>query len=124
MRAKEFISEVKQGKIPKRHQNSTRGLNLFHDSELANSDYTMYRLSMAAAMSDGKTPIDIDAKSWIGKERTTHPYSKQEQDMLKHAYKAVGADYTDLNNGDMRSQELDSVNKVSPTPNLPWNSRK
>ena len=34
--------------------------------------------------------------------------------MLEKAYQAVGADYTDINKGDMRSQELTSTNKTSP----------
>lgn len=117
MRANEFITEQKKGKIKKRQQQPTRGLNLFRDSEKANSDYTLYRLSMATAMSDGVTPINIDGESWIGKRRSAHPYTQQEQDMLMLAYKAVGASYSDLNKGDMRSQELTSTNVLSPTPN-------
>ncbi len=34
--------------------------------------------------------------------------------MLKKAYQAVGAEYTDVNKGDMRSQELKSTHKTSP----------
>jgi hypothetical protein len=34
--------------------------------------------------------------------------------MLKQAFKAAGADYTDLNAGDMDSEELESTNKQSP----------
>jgi hypothetical protein len=34
--------------------------------------------------------------------------------MLKQAYQAVGADYEDINKGDMRSQELESTHKASP----------
>jgi hypothetical protein len=37
--------------------------------------------------------------------------------MLKDAYKAVGAEYTDLNHGDMNSDELDGTNTVSPVAN-------
>lgn len=33
MRADEFINEGKNGKISKRQQSATRGLNTFHDSE-------------------------------------------------------------------------------------------
>ena len=36
--------------------------------------------------------------------------------MLKQAYKIVGANYQDINKGDMKSKELDSTNKVSPVP--------
>jgi hypothetical protein len=34
--------------------------------------------------------------------------------MLKQAFKAAGAVYTDLNNGDLDSEELESTNKQSP----------
>lgn len=122
MRAKEFIIEMQVGKIPKRQQQSTKGLNLYHDKELANSDYTMYRLMMAAAMSDGSgEPIDIDGKSWIGKQKSAHPYTDEEQEMLKQAYKAAGAVYQDLNHGDLKSQELSSTNNVSPVAKIKKN---
>jgi hypothetical protein len=34
--------------------------------------------------------------------------------MLVHAFGAVGSHYEDLNNGDLKSRELESTNKVSP----------
>jgi hypothetical protein len=34
--------------------------------------------------------------------------------MLKDAYKAAGMPYTDLNKGDLESDELDSTNTSSP----------
>jgi hypothetical protein len=119
MRIRELIFEKKQAKITKRQQKATRGLNTYSDAEKWNGDYVSYRLGMAAAMSDGKNEPDIDAKSWIGKSKSTHPYTQEEQEMLKHAYKAVGAKYQDVNKGDMRSQELDSTYTVSPVAN--WN---
>ena len=42
--------------------------------------------------------------------------------MLKDAYKAVGAEYQDINGGDMDSQELKSTNVVSPVAN--WMKNK
>jgi len=42
------------------------------------------------------------------------PYTKEEQEMLKLAYKEVHANYEDLNHGDMRSQEGPTINKESP----------
>jgi hypothetical protein len=117
MRAREFITEKKNGRITKRQQQSSRGINTYGDSEHVSGDYTSYRLGMAVAGADGKTPVNIDSKSWAGKKKTAHPYSQIEQDMLKDAYKAVGAEYTDLNHGDMNSDELDSTNTVSPVAN-------
>lgn len=114
MRAREFISEAKKGKLSKRAQQSTKGVNTFGDAEKMNSDYVSYRLGMAVAGANGVDPLDFDTTSWIGKKKAAFPYSKEEQDMLKQAYKAVGASYTDENHGDMRSLELDSTNKTSP----------
>ncbi len=114
MRASEFIAESSQKKISKRQQQSTKGLNTYGDSEQVSGDYTSYRLGMAVAGANGKDPLDMKAKSWVGKKKTTHPYTKEEQDMLKQAYKAVGAQYTDVNNGDMKSKELDDTHTVSP----------
>ena len=114
MRASEFVTESSQKKISKRQQQSTKGLNTYGDGEHVSGDYTSYRLGMAVAGANGKDPLDMEAKSWIGKNKTTHPYTKEEQAMLKQAYKAVGAQYKDLNSGDMSSKELDDTHKVSP----------
>ena len=114
MRAKDFITEKKQSKMTKRQNQSTRGVNTYSDAERWNSDYVAYRLGMAVAGTDGQIEPAIDSKSWIGKSKSTHPYTQEEQEMLKKAYKAVGASYKDENHGDMRSLELDTTNKTSP----------
>lgn len=118
MRAKEFIpaqlNEIADAKIPRRLQVATRGLNTFSDAERWNSDYTLSRLGQAVACTDGTNTPDVDPKSWIGKSKSTHPYTKEEQAMLKQAYKVIGASYKDLNGGDMNSEEMSEVNKVSP----------
>ncbi len=114
MRVNEIISEAIQGKMDKKIQDATPGSHTFGDAERANSDYVAYRLSMAAASTDGKkTKPNMDRKSWIGKKKSAHPYTKAEADILKMAYKAAGADYKDLNKGDMRSLEQPDVNKSS-----------
>ena len=115
MRANEFINEAKQGKISKRQQSATRGINTFHDADQsANSDYVLNRVMMAAAGSDGMSPINMNSMSWVGKERTAQPYTEVEQNMLKLAYKAAGANWQDVNKGDMDSEELTSTNTKSP----------
>lgn len=114
MRLRE-LTETKKGKMTKRQKQSTRGVNLYSDGEKMNSDYTAYRLGMAVAGANGKDPItNIDSTSWIGKKKSTHPYSVEEQEMLKQAYTAIGADHEDLNHGDMESKELNTTNKISP----------
>jgi hypothetical protein len=114
MRASEFISESKIGKISNRQQYATRGLNIF-SKKIDSYDrlYDLNRLMMAVASSDGVNPIVMDAESWVGKHNTTHPYTKEEQDMLRLAYKAAGLQYKDLNNGDMDSEELPGTNAQS-----------
>ena len=47
-------------------------------------------------------------------QRSAHPYTKVEQNMLKQAFKAAGAEYNDLNNGDLDSKEHPEVNIASP----------
>lgn len=116
MRASEFITEGIDGNanISKRKQFPTRGLNLFADSEMWNTDYTLNRIMMAVACTDGKTPPNVDMKSWVGKHKSAHPYTKEEQDMLKMAYKAAGAKWVDVNHGDMDSEEPPGGNTKSP----------
>ena len=114
MRAREFIAERK-GKISHRHQQATRGLDLFRDKKRTNSDYVLNRVMMAVASADGTdAPIDMDQQSWVGTRRTAHPYTKEEQSMLKQAFRAAGAEYVDVNNGDMDSEECEDTNKCSP----------
>lgn len=120
MKIIELLESV-EGEIPKRHQNSTKGLHVFKDGEKWNSDYTHYRVMMAAACTDGKKDVDMDTKSWIGKYKSSHPYSQADQEKLKKAYKAAGANYKDLNHNDLTSQELDSTNTVSPVAKIKKN---
>lgn len=114
MRALEFMREAREGQVGKRRRAATRGLNIFSDSERWNSDYTLNRVMMAVACTDGTFVPELDAKSWSGKSKTAHPYTKEEQEMLKMAYRAAGASWSDLNDGDMDSEELDTINKQSP----------
>jgi hypothetical protein len=114
MRANEFISESTVGKISKRQQQASRGLNVFSKKiDAYDRIYDLNRLMMAVASSDGVNPIEMDSESWVGKHNTAHPYTKEEQDMLKLAYKAAGLQYKDLNNGDMDSEELPGTNAQS-----------
>ena len=69
---------------------------------------------MAVACADGETPLNVPDSSWVTNNNTAHPYSEIEQKMLKQAYQAVGSKHTDINKGDMRSQELPSTNTASP----------
>lgn len=115
MRAREFILETdhKKAKLPQRFQQPSTGIDVYLDGQKINSDYTQYRLGLALACSDGKTPLDVDPASWYGKMKTVHPYTEEEQEMIKQAFKAVDADWKDLN-GRVKSEELESTYKTSP----------
>lgn len=112
MRAREFVTEQK-GQITKRQQWGTVGLHKFKDASRWSSTYKLNRLMMAAAATDGTFEPEIDEESWVGNHKTAHPYTKEEADMLKMAYRAVNADYEDVNQGDMESQEPPGGNTQS-----------
>ena len=115
MRAYEFLVEKQQGKLSKRQQQATVGLHRFRDPGGYDRAYELNRVMMAAACADGtNNPVDMDQASWVGKYNTANPYTEQEHKMLKQAFKVVGSETHDLNDGDLRSQELESTNKFSP----------
>lgn len=116
MRAHEFLKELRipNANISKRKRFGTRGLHLYGDGERWSGDYVQHRVAMAAACTDGKIMPDIDPKSWVGKHKTAHPYTQEESNMLKLAYRAVGADFKDLNHGDIESDEPPGGNIASP----------
>jgi hypothetical protein len=117
MRAHEFITEqshgTRAGKVSKRQQQSTVGLNVFAISQYDRT-YDLNRVMMAVASTDGEIIPDLEQESWVGKQNTAHPYTQVEQDMLKIAYKAAGIPFKDLNKGDLDSEELDSTQDQSP----------
>ena len=113
MRAQEFIAEDKVGKISKRNQNATVGLNKFRDKQFADRVYELNRIMMAVASTDGTFVPELDGESWSGRNNVAAPYTKEEQAMLKKAYQAVGSHHEDLNHGDLNSQEHPAVNTAS-----------
>jgi len=115
MRAIEFLVEKQEGHIRHRHHQATRGLNRFRDLGGYDRTYELNRVMMAVACADGTdSPIDMDAASWVGKYNTAHPYTDEEAKMMKQAFKAVGSETHDLNQGDNHSQEPDDTHKASP----------
>ena len=114
MRAQEFVTEDKVGKISKRNQNATVGLNKFRDKQFADRVYELNRIMMAVASTDGTFVPDLDSESWAGRNNIAAPYTPEEQAMLKKAYQAVGSHHEDLNHGDLNSQEHPAVNTTSP----------
>ena len=115
MRASEFIAEgQKVGRLSKTKSFATVGLHKFVDPNRADRTYELNRVMMAAASTDGTFVPDIDGESWAGRYDIAAPYTPEEHDMLKMAYKAIGSEFQDLNKGDLRSQEIPSTSTVSP----------
>ena len=122
MRSNEFITEKRLGKISNRAQQPSKGIITYGDEDGISGDYVSFKLGQAMAMADGTgKPLDMDGVSWHGKRKTVQPYSELEQNMFKQAAKAVGADYKDINKGDINSEELSSTNTVSPVSK--WNNK-
>jgi hypothetical protein len=116
MKIKDIITEDEKGRGPisQRFQQATVGLDKFRDHDLADRFYELNRVMMACAGADGKNPIDVDPESWIGRYNIAIPYTKEEQLILQQAFKAVGSEWHDLNNGNYHSEEVKSTNKQSP----------
>jgi hypothetical protein len=114
MRANEFIAEDAVGKVGHRRQQATVGLNKFKDDKFADRIYELNRVMMAAASTDGTFVPDIDQESWVGRWNVATPYTQEEQEKLEKAFKAIGSQYEDLNQGDYYSREVESTNKTSP----------
>jgi len=114
VRAREFVAEQKVGAVGKRRRSATRGLHKFRDEQFADRIYELNRVMMAAASTDGTFVPELDAESWSGRHDVAAPYTKQEAEMMKRAYEATGAWHQDLNDGDLESGELKSINVKSP----------
>ena len=116
MKIKEIINEEHIGKLSPRLQQATVGVDKFRDRQFADRIYELNRVMMAVAASDGVTPLrpEIDSESWAGRNNLAFPYTPEEQKMLLQAFGAVGSHYQDLNNGNLKSEELKSTNIVSP----------
>ena len=79
--------------------------------------YHMNRLMMAMAKADGKSTraVDSPAETWFEKYNTAHPYTKEEENMLKSAMKTVPTDGKFVSKWG-KSKEHDDTHRVSPTP--------
>ena len=83
MRAQEFVTEDKVGKMSKRQNQATVGLNKFRDAQFADRVYELNRIMMAVASTDGSFVPDLDGESWAGRNNIAAPYTPQEQAMMK-----------------------------------------
>jgi hypothetical protein len=114
MRATEFVTEDRVGEISKRNRYATVGLHTFKDTAGYDRVYELNRVMMAVASTDGTFVPNVDAESWVGRHNVSAPYTPEEHDMLKMAYKAIGSEFHDLNHGDNNSDEHPAVHTSSP----------
>lgn len=123
MRVKEFAN-TKRKKTPKENnkhigkENAKAMVGVRRTRDVGGYDrvYHMNRLWMAMACADGKSskrPEGVDSESWAQKYNTIHPYTKEEDNMVKQAMKVVPTDEKTLVKS-KKSQESDEVNKSSP----------
>ena len=98
MRAHEFITEDKEGKIHKDHGHASLGVYRARDVGGYDRVYHMNRLWMAMAMADGKSQdaVDMDASSFAEKYNTVHPYTEEEYNMFMAAKKTVPTDSKEI----------------------------
>ena len=115
MRSREFVAEVKglrsslnKGKPPHTHTVASTG-NIH-----SRGYYDLYRASLAVAGMDKDGNIENipDAETWLGSDGYVAPFSPEEYEMTKKAYKALGMKTRDGDNGG--SKEPDAVNTTSP----------
>jgi ribonuclease BN (tRNA processing enzyme) len=79
--------------------------------------YHQNRLMMATALADGHSTkaVDMPEASWVEKYNTHHPYTEEENNMIKAAMKTIPTDHKVISN-DAKSREAKEVNRTSPVP--------
>ena len=115
MRAKDFVQE---GKITDRHPDhdaASQGASRTRDVGGYDRVYHMNRLMMAMAKADGKStkPVDSPAETWFEKYNTHHPYTKEEDNMVRAAMNTVPTDGKHISKFG-KSVEPHDTHKVSP----------
>ena len=115
MRAKDFVQE---GKVTDRHPDhdaASQGASRTRDVGGYDRVYHMNRLMMAMAMADGKSTkgVDSPAETWFEKYNTHHPYTKEEDNMVRAAMNTVPTDGKHISKFG-KSVEPHDTHKVSP----------
>jgi len=119
MRANEFITEsTPSGKMPNRLDYANQGSLRMRDIGGYDRTYHLNRILMAAGMADGKStkPVDMDSSSFVEKYNVAFPYTDEEHNMILQAMATIPTDGKELTKRS-KSEELPSVNKVSPVSN-------
>lgn len=122
MRAWEFINEgikraepiTKNHKHPNKEQEAVM-TGAFRMAGTNDKLIELGRIMRAVAASDGKTVPTIP-DNWVGLNDTAHPYTKEEADMMRKAFQAVGIEWEDAlsPNPDNKSVEPSGTYTKSP----------
>jgi hypothetical protein len=97
VRAREFVAEntVHNGKSPRLSaHHAIPGAHRVGGTQ--DRFYDLNRLMMYLAASDGTNEVELDDESWAGKNFLAFPYTPQELEMLKKAYKHLDLDWEDV----------------------------
>jgi hypothetical protein len=79
----------------------------------ADRTYDLNRAMMAVASSNGKEfSHEPTGESWVARSNMAAPYTKEEHDMLHHAYGAIGTPVQSAT--DDHRREPDDTHRISP----------
>lgn len=82
----------------------------------ADRHYDLNRVMMCAAGSDGRVTPKVDVQSWAGKNNIAIPYTKEESEMLKRAYEAMGVEWDDILKPNQQEKSLESKDTYKQSP--------
>lgn len=115
MKITEIVTEGQDGKKPQRQTQGDTGEWKFRDVGGYDRTYNLNRIMMATAMADGKSdkPVEMDQSSWVEKYNVARPYTEEEHNMMRSAFKTVDSEYKETEK-DHKSKEPDDTHKQSP----------
>jgi hypothetical protein len=112
MKINEIITESGMHPISKDQKGAIKNATTFPDQNMSTgSAYKGWRFGIALA---GAPEYPTKADNWIGGDPLLAPYTKEEMDIINYASQQVG-DGSKQTWSNSRSQEMDNVQKVSPT---------
>jgi hypothetical protein len=125
MRATEFIFEHITTEYDKKTKDAQKGVYIARDKGGYDRVYHMNRLMMAMAKADGKNtgPVDSPADTWFEKYNTLHPYTQEEDNMIKAGLATIPTDGHQIAPYS-KSKESDDTHRASPVPHNSGKTRK
>ena len=122
MRAKEFIAEQKVSDRSAEVDAVSQGVSRSRDVGGYDRVYHMNRLMMAMAKADGRSTkaVDSPSETWVEKYNTHHPYTKEEDNMIKAAFNTVPTDGKHISKFG-KSVEAPGANTTSPVAKIKKN---